>query len=432
MAPPDDRTDRDGDGAYDHVEYDDDRDGTYDRVERLDEPIPAPGSGRPEPDSGTDDGDSSTEGSGGGIEDDLLDALADGPDLGPTPAEPMEVDINGRRIRLTDTNGDGEYDTAEGDSNGDGVFDQRGRMVDGEFVVDEPAPADRSAAARTPDGSGEGAGADETTGGDFGEDESGFGDDGGGAEVPHEPAPLSRQEIDDAWRWGLANGRSVEDIREDLAGLNAARGVDAPIEDPYGIQPRPTSAGEVPLTAGEAAHYADLQQQLGTLDGRRSDLDAQWQELLEQRRRWTSRELNVDLRRMARALEVFELNASFDDQIAAEQEWIRVYKMWRAGDTWASAPDGSSFYDHQFPDRRSFDHAIDTRVARIAEIDSERIAAMEHARDSRVTTERLDDLDRLQDDLMARRRAVDAEMDAIRADLHRYESYGSSRPLPER
>lgn len=456
---------------------------------------PAPGSGPP---AGSDSGPS--------FGDWGLGELEDGPDLEPAGAEPVEVDIDGHRTRLTDSDADGEYDTAEGDSDGDGEFDRRGRMVPGpdgtpEFVEDPPpapepveptvlGPEDGSHATLIDsDGDGvydryehdeDGDGITDHTGrlerrdGDVflvpDDPEATSGapteptlatettppsepaptesnangsatehstDDTEPDQDPPDPAnsatpePLGKREIEDMWRWGLERGRSIDDIREDIAGLHQARGGEGPIPDPYGIEPTPTANGDVPLTPGEAAHHGQLQRELSALESQRDEFDEQWRQLLYERKRATRHELNAEMRQMATALEVWETEGDLRARMQAERDWIRVYKMWRAGDTWATAPDGSSFYaDSMSPTELT--SAIRDRSEAIDRIEMSRIRAIEAARQRGNSGDRLDTLDRIQDDLLARRRALDGQIDSVQAEIDRYESFGAGRPLPDR
>ena len=357
--------------------------------------------------------------------DPLLDALEDGPDLGPEPAEPMEVDIGGHRTRLTDTDGDGEYDRVEADIDGDGVFDRTGRMTtgpDGEqvFVPDAEAPASTSDDSNGP--------AAETLDGDEVEVEP----ETESADSATPPEPLTRREIEDLWRWGLERGRSLDDIREDIAGLNEARGGTEPIDDPFGLVPTPTESGPVPLTPGEAAHHAELRQELAALKQQRDAFDEQWRQLVESRNRATRHELNAEMRQMATALEVWEAENELRSRVATEREWIRVYKMWRAGDTWMDDPNGGSFYGADLPSDTELTRAIAERMENIDRIERERIRAIEAAQQRGRPSDQLDALDRMQDDLLARRRQLDTAIDGVQGSIDRYESFGEGRPLPQR
>ena len=106
--------DTDGDGIYDRWEADVDGDGVAERsghIVRRDDDVFLVNEGEELPPVPEED-----------PYGDMLVGLAE--DYGEAnQAEPQEFDVGGHRTRLTDTDGDGEYDLVEGDTDGDGEFD---------------------------------------------------------------------------------------------------------------------------------------------------------------------------------------------------------------------------------------------------------------------------------------------------------------------
>ena len=76
---------------------------------------------------------------------------------------------------------------------------------------------------------------------------------------------LSRQEIDDAIRWGVEHNRTPEDIQKDIDGLNNARGGSGPVTLPVELQSVDTPSGRVTATGQEAADYYLRQARVGFL-----------------------------------------------------------------------------------------------------------------------------------------------------------------------
>ncbi len=444
--PPDSvLIDLDGDGRPDGAIWDDDGDGQADMLGRdpdgdgFTDPIPAesvpqstfepvdpkgpPGSQPPREEFGP------------------RDTTGDGQ---PDSAR-MDLDGDGdAETTFKDEDGDGVADRMEVDADGDGVPEST-EWADGRQTteaVSEPGEVgmgEREPGGEAGDPSTAGTEPEETSSGQepgSGEDGSveqhdgGEGDDAGaqgGAELPG--LQVSEQEIADIYERGLAGGRSLDDLREDVAGLDRARGGTGDVGNPLGLEMQPTDRGDLPLTVGELADYRRAQRELSGLLAQRGRLDQEWQGHLERFAQW--RERNP----VQAALDVWDAETSFQERIDQHEAWIDTWKEWERGNRWRTAPDGSSFNEwHHSAESSGGDNLGVDEIARhrraIDSIERSRVDYMEAARDRPSASEEGRALDAAQRELLDSRRALAGEINAARAKVERYHSYGAGRPLP--
>lgn len=435
--------DSDGDGLADLALHDADDDGVPDtstHIGRATDGVTA----EPPPTGG-----SSPDGSFDEFTEGVLGRLEDVPvgDRAPTHVETGKG-TDGEGVGwAVDTDGDGQPDVAELDFDGDGRIDSRQPVTigdDGRPVADPHSVVGPDAATDPGGPLTEGtfepltsagttdSGASANTGLDDGEGPGGSPDvDSPVVELP----PVTQTEIDDIYRRGLASGRSLDDLRDDVSGLSRSRGGSGEFENPYGLAMRPSAAGEVPLTAEEFAVYNGLKAQARDLDRARGALQAEWEALTAERERLAYDEQNVvrtEARSAGVAVELWEIQSDYNARIEAEQAWIQTYRRWAAGDTWFDAPDGSSFYDSN-PSAQNLREAIHVRDRRIIELTHERFSAINQAAEAaeqRYPGAGLDRLDRAQDELLGRRRGLDQQRDSVQSGIDRFESFGVGRPIP--
>jgi len=433
--------DSDGDGLADVALHDADGDGVPDTSTKIGEATDGV-TAEPPPTGG-----SSPDGSFDEFTEGILDRLEDVPvgDRAPTHVETGKGP-DGRGVGwAVDTDGDGQPDVAELDFDGDGRIDSQQPVSirdDGRLVSDPHSVAGPGADPGRPltEGTFEPLASEGTT--DSGASANPGSDDGHGArgspdvdspvvELP----PVTQNEIDDIYRRGLASGRSLDDLSEDVSALSRARGGSADFENPYGLEMRPSAVGQVPLTAEEFAVYNGLKAQARELDRERAALQNEWEVLIAERERLAYDEQNVvrtEARSAGAAVELWEIQSDFDARIATEQAWIQTFRRWAAGDTWLDAPDGSSFYDSS-PSVQKLREAIHARDRRIVELTHERFSAINRAAEAaeqRFPGAGLDRLDSAQDELLGRRRALDQQRDSVQSGIDRFESFGAGRPLP--
>ena len=362
-----------------------------------------------------------------------------------------ETDMVGVR---SDADGDGYFETAEVDTDGDGIPDRTGSVppesgpaperveppADGvDKPPDSPGPdfpeeAEPVGEADTvgdspdlpeedsaePDGSIDSDASDgEST--DSGRDETPEPSAGGGVEV-------SPREIDDIYERGLASGRSLDDLREDVAGLNRARGGSPDIGNPYGLREVETDGGAVPLTPDELADYRIAQRDLEELLGQRNRLNREWEALVERRDQWRSRNPVVA------AIDVWNAETRFQERIDEHERWIETWREWERGNRWRTAPDGSSYNAWYHPTGGVSNNLAADEMALhrqgIDGLERDRIEYMEAARDRPSASEEGAAIDAAQEDLLNRRRALAERINGAQSQIDRVHSYADGRPLP--
>ncbi|MCP4962245.1 MAG: hypothetical protein GY925_23625 [Actinomycetia bacterium] len=420
-------------------------------VDATDEVVGAPVAGAGEPPNASD---ASTLGppTDDPFGDSLMDLIEDAPTGSGAP--PLESDGGftgvGPRTRLTDTDGDGVHDMLEVDTDGDGTFDERTDLgaIARERAAASGVEARPTAGAEPPPSEpvavepeaepgvvDEADPIPESDMAEVGGDPDGLveadGDEPGVDQPPVGPlgVDVSEAEIEDIYRRGLASGRSLEDLREDVAGLSQARGGTGEFEDPFGLEMADTEAGPAPLTAAELADYRATQQHLAYLEARRGNLDDSWHDLQTERAAARQAEA-VPFRAAGAAFEAWENMHAWNEAIATEEEWIYAYNEWMRGNRWRTAPDGSTYTEMFETDGQAY-NAIDQHRQRINELEEERRQIMLDLHNQPGSTDDFARIDRKQDEILARRRNLDHEIDTARAAVERVHSYTAGRPLPQ-
>jgi len=141
-------------------------------------------------------------------------------------------------------------------------------------------------------------------------------------EPPASGVVLDDREITDLVRWGVERNRSPEDIRQDLEGLNRARGGSGSVEFPEPLVQVDTDAGPVTVTASEAAAFERAAAEARRLEGTRANLRRDMAELDQAAARWGGAE-RMTMGRFAagvqdmtaRSSEVAALTAEIDAEI---------------------------------------------------------------------------------------------------------------------
>jgi hypothetical protein len=425
--------DTDFDGVYDEMEVDTDGDGIFDQTTPLTdaqraglyegaigqdgvtEPAPAPA---PAPDHASASASAPDPVPAAGFEDDVMGLLDDAALGGQAPpiTSPDGLMGGGPAVRITDSDNDGIYDRVAYDTDGDGEFG-----LDERRGLGAETPAEQAPTATDPD---------ETVQVETSEELEAEVADG----APVDPDWVSRQEIDDIYERGLASGRSLDDLREDVAGLSQARGGPAEVPDPYGFQMSATEVGPVPLTSGEVDDYRAAQQELQRYMAERDRLHQEWNDYLSERQEWRGRS------RIRAALEVWNAESRFVEQEQLNIEWRYTWNEWLRGNRFHVAPDGSAYNE-------SFLHVNDpyfegdpsqsataeiARLQRVGDnIDSSRVRYMEAARDRPSAAEDGARLDEVQQGIIDRNRIISGPINAARERINRVHSYGNGRPLPD-
>ncbi len=372
------------------------------------------------------------------------------------------------RTRWSDTDGDGFYDRVEQDTDGDGILDASGPWVDPRMPPppSEPppptnfvdAPTGRGPAAEGPVGPVSGDEADAGASREpTSEPAAPPGESAAPSEEPATPpeestatesqsaesvdavlpgdrVEVSQQEIDDIYRRGLASGRSLDDLREDIAGLSQARGGTADVGNPYDLELQQTDAGLVPLTPAEFTEYRKAQSELAGLFVERDRQQRQWKDYLNGRERLRDRETR------SAAVDVWNAESRFQERIQTERDWAWTWTAWRRGERFRFAPDGSSYnetFEHMndpyFEGNRNqyAQEQIERHERRASELESQRIAFMDAAHDKPGILQEEARLDALERELIERRRVLSEPINRARDRVNRLQSYGSgSRPLP--
>ncbi len=433
VGPNSRAVDTDFDGVYDEMEVDTDGDGTFDQTTPLTD---AQRAALYESALGQDDAPESAPDPvpERDIEDDIMDLLDNAPLGGQAPPITSRDGLmgGGPAVRVTDNDNDGIYDRIEYDTDGDDEF-----SLDERSDIAAEAEAEQAPTATDPDvpEPSQDVEAREVDSEDEGSSEPAERQDADFVEEP--PAaldPVSRQEIDDIYERGLASGRSLDDLREDIAGLSQARGGPAEVSDPYGFQMSATEVGPVPLTPGEVADYRAAQQELQRYMAERDRLHQEWNDYLSERQEWRGRS------RIRAALEVWNAESRFVEQEQLNIEWTYTWNEWLRGNRFHVAPDGSAYnetflhvndpYFEGDPSQSARDEIA--RLQRVGDnIDSSRVRYMEAARDRPSAAEDGARLDEVQQGIIDRNRIISGPINAARERINRVHSYVNGRPLPD-
>ncbi len=432
--------DADRDGMADTAYVDVDRDGYIDQVTPWPPPeAPAPPAGTFEPlDHGPGSEYAPPEmqpppGTFEPLDAESATSTAAAPD---GPIEPVETERVGGfpRARWSDTDGDGFVDRVELDTDDDGSFDTSSPWVD---PLMPPPPTMPTPPTVFPDVPAGGLAppsevSAQPAGPTSAEPES---DGSVGASLPSDGLDVSQQEIDDIYRRGLApeSGRSLDELRDDIAALSQARGGSTEVGNPYGLAMRPTAAGPSPLTPGEFADYNKARADLARLLRERDGQQRAWDDYLTERQRW--RERNP----LQAAEDVWNAETQFQERMDAEGEWVRTWEAWLRGNRFRAAPDGSSYEENfgrsSHPDFAGDDDQfargrIKARYDKINDIERERMAYMAAARDRPNIGEEGARLDAVQRELLERRRVLSEPINRARDRMSELQSYRFGRSLP--
>lgn len=130
-----------------------------------------------------------------------------------------------------------------------------------------------------------------------------------------DPVGVTDREIDDMVRWGMDNGRSPDDIRRDIEGLNQARGGTGPIDISDRVTTVDTPDGPVLMTPEEAERYRDLQDQLEGIRERAGVVSDRLKDLNAESGKWVGWEQAYVMRTVAATQEMFEMHGELEATI---------------------------------------------------------------------------------------------------------------------